>query len=228
MNKLTVSLVSLLLILSCLTNGYTQTAARRRAVTNKTTSPSKPADNYWSGQRSIESALAALESFVNNSSSDDARSQTAVEQIQMLKEIRLVQNQNPWAMMVKNYLNRSEIQWRVSSVEVNSDYTKAHLEIRNANTESERCFKPLRDVSLIDNRGRFVPMLRVDGAPRNVRVENIDNRIGWCLAANQLVTTTLDFAPLAPGTTSGQISYREDTGTGTKPARFSLFQQNLR
>jgi hypothetical protein len=209
-------------VLICFSDAYTQ-----QRVQPQKNSASKTQNDYWAAQRSLESALAGLEKFLNDTSRDDPRWETAADQVQMLREIRLVPSQNAWSMLVKNYLNRPEMEWRVASIEISPDSTRAVLEIRNANLESERCFDPLSDLTLIDNRGRYVPMTRADGVPQNTKVQNIDRRTNWCLAANQVVITTIEFAPLAAGTTSGQIAYRTESGVGAKPVRFSLFQQKI-
>jgi hypothetical protein len=70
-------------------------------------------------------------------------------------------------------------------------------------------------------------MIKVDKLPDGIKFKRTDRETRWCLKGNQTVFLNVDFAPLARGTTSGQIGYSEYTGVASKPAVFSLFKQKL-
>jgi hypothetical protein len=70
---------------------------------------------------------------------------------------------------------------------------------------------------LVDNAGRYYPMLEAGDLPPDVRFE--DGRRA-AISGGRIIAVRVDFAPLAAGATSGQTYYRDNNRA--QPARFSL------
>ena len=208
---------------------YAQNSARRRAVNRAPATLAKPIDSYWTAQRNIETALSTLEAFINKMPSDDPRRQTAIEQVRMLREIRIVPHQNQWTTLMNEYPPLPSIEWRIASVDAQREHTRINLEIRNAHNR-EQCFQVFDDnpLILIDNRGTATPMLNTGRKPEMMRSVNEFGTTKWCLAANQMIMMHIDFAPLANNITSGQINYSKPNAGKSKPTGFSLFQQKIK
>ena len=216
--------------LMCATGIYSQRAAKKPAAAAPSAAArTAPADNYWSAQRNIETSITQLESFIKNASSDDKRVQAATAQLQMLKEIRIVPAKNPWSILMNYYQHIPSIEWRVASVQAGSERTTVKIEINNTNQNDAQCFHAFDETPLIliDNKGESVPMLEVGELPAGIKLARNNGKKRWCIQGSQTVFVNVDFAPLARGTTSGQINYGEYTTSLVAPAKFSLFQQNL-
>lgn len=209
---------------------YAQSSTRRRTINRVSAAPTKTIDNYWTAQRNIETALAALESFINKTSSDDLRRQTAIEQVRMLREIRIVPQSNQWTVLMNEYPPLPSIEWRIASVDTQSERTRVNLEIRNGSNNKEQCFQVFDEnpLVLVDNRGLATPMLNAGRKPEMVRSVNEFGTTKWCLKENQLITMTVDFAPLATNITSGHINYSKSNAGKAQAAKFSLFQQKIK
>jgi hypothetical protein len=229
MNKFMKIFLIAFLFLMCATVTYSQKAAKKPAAAAKS-SAATPADNYWSAQRNIESSIAQLEAFIKNTSSDDKRWQTAAAQLQMLKEIRIVPAKNQWSILMNSYQHIPSIMWRVATVETGADRTTVKIEINNTNEKDAQCFPAFDETPLIliDNKGESVPMLEVGELPGGIKTARNSGKKLWCIQGTQTIFVNVDFAPLARGATSGQINYGEYTTSLVAPAKFSLFQQNLK
>lgn len=209
---------------------YAQSPVRRR-VTNRTpAAPAKSTDNYWLAQRNLETAITALEAFINRTSSDDPRRQTAIEQIKILREIRVIPQQNQWSILMNEYPPQPSIEWRIVSVDAQRERTRVSFEIRNTRNDREQCFQVFEDnpLILINNRGMATPMLNAGRKPEMVRSFNEFGTTKWCLKGNQLIMMNVDFQPLTANTISGQINYSKSNAGKSQPAKFSIFQQNIK
>ena len=227
MNKFMKIFLTALLVLTCVTGTYSQKATKKPAASKS--SATTPADNYWSAQRSIETSITQLETFIKNTSPDDKRMQAATAQLQMLKEIRIVPAKNPWSILMNKYPHIPSISWRVTSVEVGAERTTLTVEINNTNGNGEQCFHAFDETPLIliDNKGGSVPMIEVGSLPAGIKSDRENGKKRWCIQGSQTIFLNVDFAPRARGTTSGQINYGEYTTSLVAPAKFSLFQQKV-
>lgn len=224
MNTFTKTFFITLLTIICASGVYSQKKASKPDL------PPKPADSYWAAQRNIETAITQLEAFIKSASSDDKRVQSATDQIQMLKEIRIVPGKNPWSVLMNEfpYPYIPPIEWRIAAIDSQAERTGLNIEIRNTLTDGRQCFQTFdqNPLILIDNKGQSVPMIKVGKLPDGVKLGRTNTETRWCLEGNQAIFLNVDFAPLARGTTSGQINYSEYTKS-VKPAVFSLFKQKL-
>ena len=118
----------------------------------------------------------------------------------------------------------------VASVNAGAERTTVKIEINNTNEKDAQCFHAFDETPLIliDNKGESVPMLDVGDLPGGIKLTRDRGKKLWCIQGTQTVFINVDFAPLARGATSGQINYGEYTTSLAAPAKFSLFQQNLK
>jgi hypothetical protein len=111
-------------------------------------------------------------------------------------------------------------QWRITEVQPEEKSTRFRIEIKNTEGQMEEPFFSFNTSPLvvIDERGGFYKMLSSSAAPDGVK------EIGdmWYLQAQRVITVTLIFAPLAKGSTSGHIQYRDNNQA--VPAEFSFMQ----
>jgi hypothetical protein len=104
-------------------------------------------------------------------------------------------------------------EWRVASVEVRPEATHVSLEIRCDRQDGGECyFLPFdrAPLVLVDKTGQYYPMIESSPLPGNIK-HKVDGQA--LLSSGRIVNLTVDFAPLAPATVSGQIYL---------PAAFSL------
>lgn len=222
-------LLTALLLLTCATGTYSQKVAKKPAAASPATAAT-PADSYWAVQRNIETSIKQLEAFIKNTSADDKRVQTATAQLQMLKEIRIVPTKNAWSILMNSYQHIPSIAWRVASVNAGAERTTVKIEINNTNEKDAQCFHAFDETPLIliDNKGESLPMLDVGELPAGIKTARNSGKKLWCVQGTQTVFVNVDFAPMARGARGGQINYSEYTTSLVAPAKFSLFQQNLK
>jgi hypothetical protein len=101
------------------------------------------------------------------------------------------------------------------------------IEITCPRSDGGECyFDPVdrHPLVLVDNGGRFYPMLDAGALPRDVRVtgrERAEVLPGQAvLVGGRSITLTVEFAPLATGVVSMQMYYRD--GNRAEPVKFSL------
>jgi hypothetical protein len=181
--------------------------------------------HYWAAQRSIESAIQQLEMYLK-AHPDGERTATATQQLEVLRALSLVASLPEWTSMDPRANDRAS-QWRISSVERQPDRTRVTIEIRCPRSDGGECyFDPFdrHPLALVDNAGRFYPVLDAGSLPRDVRVtgrERAEVLPGQAvLIAGRSIILTVEFAPLAVGVVSVQIYYRDDNRAA--PAKFSL------
>jgi hypothetical protein len=219
---------TLLLLIAC----ADMAQAQRRRPTRAPAQPrpaqqSNPArgaagpDKYWEAQRSIEAAIQQLEAYLR-AEPDGERSATARQQLLVLRGLSLTASRPEWTRM--NSLPLSHVpQWRVSAVDPQRDRTRVTVEIDCRREDGGNCyFDPFgrRPLVLVDNAGRFYPMLSPGNLPGDVRLRE-DGQAA--LSGGRTVSLAVDFAPLAGEAVSGQIYYRDNNRAA--PARFSLTRQ---
>lgn len=183
------------------------------------------ADQYWAAQRSLEAAIQQLDAYLRNYPEGD-RAATARQQLETLRALSLAASLPEWASMEPRAGGRSS-QWRITSVERQPDKTRVTVEIRCPRSDGGECyFDPFdrHPLVLVDNAGRFYPMLDAGTLPRDVRVtgrERAEVLPGQAvLTGGRSITITVGFAPLAGGAISVQTYYRDDNRA--EPAKLSL------
>jgi hypothetical protein len=204
-----------------------QKKGNTRTQPNTRTAPPKSeqisADNsWWAAQRSIEAAIQELGTYIRESPNGD-RAETARQQIAALRSLTITASRPEWATMDHEVPSRDVPEWRVSSFRILTDRTTVTIEIRCKREDGEDCqFLPFQrhPLVLIDNAGRFYPMLEAAPLSPEIRFSDTGKVL---LAGGRILPLLVDFAPLAPEAISGQIQYR-DRNT-TNPARFSALRQ---
>ena len=73
---------------------------------------------------------------------------------------------------------------------------------------------------LLDNAGRFYPMLRAGEMPEGVRRVDGHPSAQYRFQPGRTISVEVEFAPLAKGAVAGQVRYRERNTA--LPAKFSL------
>jgi hypothetical protein len=154
------------------------------------------------------------------------RAATARQQLETLRALSLAATLPEWASMEPRAGARSS-QWRISSVERQPDKAMVSIEIRCPRSDGGECYFDPFDrapLVLVDNAGRFYPMLDAGSLPRDVRVtgrERAEVLPGQAvLSGGRSITLTVGFAPLAGGAISVQTYYRDENRA--EPAKFSL------
>jgi hypothetical protein len=183
------------------------------------------ADQYWSAQRSVEAAIQQLDAYLRTHP-DGEHAATARQQLEALRALSAAASLPEWATMEPRAYERSS-QWRITSVVRQPDRTVVSIEIRCPRSDGGECyFDPFdrHPLVLVDNGGRFYPMLDAGSLPRDVRVtgrERAEVLPGQAvLVGGRSITITVEFAPLAGGAISVQIYYRDNNHA--EPAKFSL------
>jgi hypothetical protein len=204
-------------------------ARGRRHVTQKPTmsqtdhpgETNQKEDKYWTAQREIETAIQELEAYLNEFPDGD-RAATARQQLQVLRGLSLTASRPEWVKMDSlplSYVPR----WRVSSIDPQPDKARLTVEIDCRREDGGDCYFDPFDRSplvLIDDAGRFYPMLEAGPLPSDIRFK--DDRQAT-LSGGRTISVTVDFAPLSGRAVSGQIYYRDNNRA--TPARFSLSRQ---
>jgi hypothetical protein len=177
-------------------------------------------DSYWAAQRNIEAAIQRLGEYLRRSP-DGEYASAARRQLAALRGLTATPARPEWVSMGSLPL-RDVPEWRVAAVDLQADKTRLTVEIVCRREDGGDCyFDPFgrSPLVLIDNSGRYYPMLEAGPLPADIRYRDRDNERA-ILSGGRTVTVTVDFAPLAEGAVSGQVYYRENNQA--KPARFSL------
>lgn len=193
-----------------------------------TRNDSSNADQYWAAQRSIEAAIQQLESYLRANSNGD-RAATARQQLEVLRSLSVTASLPEWVNISNRYANNVS-QWRIASVDLQTDKTKVTIEIRCPRQDGGDCyFDPFdrNPLVLVDSAGRYYPMIDAGALPQDVRItgrEHAEIREGQAvLTGGRSISVTVDFAPLTSAATSGQVYYRDNNRA--EPARFSLLRR---
>lgn len=220
-----------------ISTGLTQTAPGQRRSGRAPARPSQPAasqpsargtaaqpdaDKYWAAQRSIEAAIQQLEAYLRESP-DGERAATARQQLVVLRSLAATASRPEWASMNRRSPLREVPEWRVASLDPRPEKTRVGVEIICKREDGGDCyFDPFdrHPLVLVDNAGRYYSMLESSDLPPDVQFRDDGRAV---LSGGRMITVTVDFAPLAAGTVSGQIYYRDENQAN--PARFSLTRQ---
>jgi hypothetical protein len=176
-------------------------------------------EQYWAAQRGIESAIQQMEAYLRDSP-DGERAATARQQLEVLRSLTVTASRPEWVLLGSMPL-RDVPEWRVASIHPQAEKTRATVEIACRRDDGGDCYfypfdrKPL---VLVDQQGRFYPMLEAGALPPDVRYRDREERV--FISGGRTVTVNVDFAPLAAGAVSGQVYYRDNNQA--QPARFSL------
>lgn len=220
--------IAILLALACALSADGQSNNRRSAPTGKPgqassqpkpTTP-QPSDNFWSAQRSIEAAVQQLEAYLRESP-DGERAATARRQVEALKAMSVSATRPEWVRMGQPYLRHIPV-WRVTSADPQADKVSLTVEISCERDDGGDCFFTPFDRSplvLVDNAGRYYPMLEAGGLPPDVRLDRDGTAT---VSGGRIISIMVNFAPLSTGTVAGQVYYRDRNAA--QPARFSLTQ----
>lgn len=213
--------------------GFTCSAGQTHKNTATRTQPSTPTappkskkiaadNNWWAAQRSIEAAIQQLGTYIRESPNGE-RAETARQQISVLRSLTITASRPEWATMDHEVPSRDVTEWRVSSFRLLADRTTVTIEVRCKREDGEDCqFLPFQrhPLVLIDNAGRFYPMLEAAPLSAEIRFSDTGKVL---IAGGRILPLLVDFAPLAPEAISGQIQYR-DRNTAD-PARFPSLRQ---
>lgn len=190
-----------------------------RRPTQRGLAASFGADNYWEAQRNIAAAVRQLEDYLRESP-DGERAPTARQQLAVLRDLTAAASPPEWVPMGKRAL-REVPEWRVASIDLRPDQTRLTIEIACRRQDGGSCyFLPFGrfPLTMVDQAGRYHPMLESGDLPPDVRQKEHDERV--VISGGRVVNVTADFAPLAGAAVSGQVYYRDDNQA--QPARFSL------
>ena len=182
-------------------------------------------DGWWSAQRSIEAAIANLQSYLEQSP-NGARAESARLQLQALRNLTASAAKPEWVRLTWRD-SSAPVDWRIASVDPQADRTRVQIEIKCSGRSGTECqFYPFdsNPLVLISSTGEYYPMLEVSDPPPGVRVErDLSDKPRWHFQADRILTLSVDFAPLRSGTASGQIQSREKNEAA--PAKFSLLRK---
>src|SRR5207237_8539595 len=95
--------------------------------------------------------------------------------------------------------------WRIASVDPQPDKARVTIEIRCPRQDGGDCyFYPFdrTPLVLIDNSGRFYPMINAGTLPQEIRITGREPEVTEgqaVLSGGRVITVTVDFAPLARG-----------------------------
>lgn len=141
----------------------------------------------------------------------------------MLQSLSVSASRPEWVKM--DSIGVLEIpEWRIASVEVGPDATHVVIEIRCGRQDGGECyFLPFgrAPLVLVDNGGQYYPMMESSPLPGNIKHKADGQAL---LSSARILNLTVDFAPLAPRSVSGQIYYRDNNQA--RPAVFSLAEIN--
>jgi hypothetical protein len=183
--------------------------------------PAPKEDKWWTAQRSIEAAIQQLEVYLRETP-NGPRSATARQQIAALRNLSVTASRPEWAKMES--VGLLEIpEWRVASVEMLAEKTRVLLEIRCDRQDGGDChFLPFAraPLVLIDNHGEYYSMLNGSPLPADIK-HRADGQA--LISGGRIVNLTVEFAPVGPGSVSGQIYYRDNNQA--KPALVSFLSK---
>lgn len=113
-----------------------------------------------------------------------------------------------------------DVQWRVAGIQPQAKSTRFLIEIKNTDEQRDGTFYSFDNAPLIvvDGGGNYYPMRSSSSAPADIREENKR----WVLQGGRVIRVVVEFAPLAEGSISGSIKYKDNNRA--EPAKFSLTQ----
>jgi len=180
--------------------------------------PAPKDEKWWAAQRSIEAAIQQLETYLRETP-NGARTETARQQLAVLRSLSISASRPDWVKM--DSVGLLDIpEWRVASVEALADKTRVVLEIRCDRGDGGDCHFLQFDrapLVLVDNTGQYLPMLESALLPANIKRRTDGQAL---ISSGRILNLIIDFAPLAPGSVSGLIYYRDNNQA--KPAPFSF------
>jgi hypothetical protein len=227
-----ITLVTLFIIIGCVAipacgqrRGASRTQPRARTVSQPSGTRGGAAtetgnDKYWAAQRSIESAIQQLEAYLREAH-DGERAATARQQLELLRSLAVNASRPEWVSMKRGLHSRDVPQWRIALVEPQAERTRVTVEVMCTRDDGGDCYLYPFDrfpLVLVDNSGRHYPMLEAVSLPPGVSYNDRERRAS--ISGGRTITVSVDFAPLANNTVSGQVYYRDDNEA--LPARFSL------
>jgi hypothetical protein len=217
--RLVILLVTMVLLCSgalWVTNGQGRSQRVPKSAIPPTPAPKE--DKWWAAQRSIEAAIQQLETYLREHP-NGTRAATARQQLAVLQSLSVSASRPEWVKM--DSIGVLEVpEWRVASVEVRPEATHVVLEIRCGRQDGGECyFLPFdrAPLVLVGKSGQYYPMTESAPLPGNIKHKSDGRAI---LSNGRAVDLTVDFAPLAATSVSGQIYYRDNNQA--KPAAFSL------
>ena len=185
---------------------------------SQTTSP--PVNKFQTGQRHIYAAIADLQAYVkDNPTGKDAR--TASLQLKGLEALNSYASQ---ASFVD--LSSWGASWRILTVDQQADVTHITFEIKNTSDTATATFQAFDKfpLVLVDNAGQYYPSGDIGDLPAGLMTgKDQYSQPSWFLHGGQTVTVTVDFPPLQPGATGGQVLYKDNSSAA--PAKFSLLNK---
>ena len=216
-----------LLAIALLTLSPVVALSQRRAnAQGQTTAPRAAArrdpsieDRYWAAQRGIEAAIQQLEAYLRESPKGE-REATARQQLEVLRSLTVTASRPEWVLLGSMPL-RDVSEWRVASVDPQSQKTRLVVEITCRRDDGGGCyFYPFdrHPLVIVDQQGRLYPMLESGELPRDVRYKDREERVS--ISGGRTISLDIDFAPLVAGVVSGQVYYRDNNRV--QPARFSI------
>lgn len=177
-----------------------------------------PDDGWWAAQRNIEAAINQLEKYLRESP-NGGHAPAARQQLAALRSLSITRSQPEWVPMRALALPDVPL-WRVATIEQLPERTHATVEIKCARSDGGDCnFRAFAGspLVLLDGAGELYPMLEAGAVPRDIRFAR-DGQV--LLSSGRTLTLTVEFAPLNPSATHGQIQFRE--ANEAQPAKFSL------
>jgi hypothetical protein len=155
-HKRWVLLLALLMI--CSGDVLSQRRTGRRAGPPPATrgASSAPLDQYSAAQRSVEAAIQQLDAYLRTHP-DGEHAATAGQQLEVLRALSAAASLPEWASMDTRAADRAS-QWRIRSVERQTDRALVMIEIRCPRSDGGECyFDPFdrHPLVLVDNAGRF-------------------------------------------------------------------------
>jgi hypothetical protein len=181
--------------------------------------PPDPDEGWWAAQRNLEAAIQQLEKYLRQYP-NGRHAPTAQQQLTALRSLSITELQPEWVLMRSLPLPDVPL-WRVGDVEPLADRTRAVIEIKCGSEREDCSLKPFQKYALILlAAGDLYPMLEAKPLPADIRYSRDGTAL---LAAGRTVSVIVDFAPLRPSVSGGQIQFRD--ANEAMPAKFSLIRK---
>jgi hypothetical protein len=111
--------------------------------------------------------------------------------------------------------------WRVADIEQLADRTRTVIEVKCGSEREDCSLKPFQQHALILlGAGDLYPMLEAKPLPADIRYTRDGTAL---LSAGRTVSVIVDFAPVRPTVSGGQIQFRD--ANDAVPAKFSLIRK---
>jgi hypothetical protein len=219
--QLTVGLLLTIVLFSAA--GAQRASVKNQAPIKPKTVPQRQStssdDSWWAAQRSLEAAIQQLEKYLQQSPTG-RHAPTARQQLAALRSLSITQLQAEWVPMRSLPLSDVPL-WRVADVEQLSDRTRTVIEIKCGSEREDCSLKPFQKyVLLLLGAGELYPMLEAKPLPADIRYTRDGTAL---LSAGRTVSVIVDFAPLRPMVSGGQVQFRD--ANDAVPAKFSLIRK---